>query len=544
MKRFIQFILPVFILVLFFLAGLGLAGCGTTSPSDQGLSVSVYLTEETLPRESRDIKLVFNKEIDPATIPGNIVLSDTTGSLESHYTLELYSPDASGKTVLIKLNDDFELEESWLYMIRITRGLKSTAGETLSADTDLEIITSSHSPILLLPGSAPDTDRTKTVIISDIHMGEERAATAGYCWFTDNSALLESFLDEIAASSQVKELVIAGDFFDEWVIPMEVQPFQPGISSDEGYFLSVANAPLNRNIIAKLNEIADGGQIKVIYVPGNHDMLMTEAILREIIPNIEWHGQDSTTGITAGNGEYWPEAAIAIEHGHRYDFFNSPDAPTRPGSLLPPGFFISRVFASKMIQGTVAESPGARSADIEFAAAWDIAIAAIGLHGLDKDAPIIKTGINGYNDLMSVNGAKANYSPQIGDQWDSRQEINGVYSKMDEWTAILTGSGVGWWGDLQEPAEFQYLIPKRARIIAFGHSHKGMIKKALLDSARIYANSGTWVNASQVASGYATRTYLVINSAAARGAEVDTVTLYQYNGRNESTQLAEQTIKY
>ena len=519
-----------------------LSGCGS-SGGDQGLAVSVYLTGDALPYRSRDIKLLFNKAIDPATLADNIILSDSTGSLAGHYTLEMYGADADQETVLIRLNDDYDLNEAWLYTVRVTTGVRAATGETLPANTDLEIITSGASP-LSGPELGGTMTRTKIVVISDIHLGEERAAAGHYCWFTENSALLEDFLDDILLSGDVKELVIAGDFFDEWVIPMAVDPYQSGVTSDEDYFLSVANAPLNRGIIAKMNAIANSGTVRLVYIPGNHDMLMTEAIMRRIIPNIVWRGQGSSADISAGNGDYWPTPTIAIEHGHRYDFFNSPDPLTKTGSLLPPGFFISRVFATKMQEGgPVTEASLSRALDIEFSAAWEIAIAAIGLSGLDKDALQIKTGLNGYTGLMSVNGVKANYTAHIGDQWGQRQTINNVYSHMAEWTAILAGSGVGWWGNLYEPAEFQYLIPHRVNIIAFGHSHKGMIKKAILDRARIYANSGTWVDKSQVSSGYNTRTFLVINPALGRGSGVDSAALYQYNGHGDLSLLDEQSLK-
>ena len=523
------------LLPLLMIAALGLTSCGKAADLKQGLSVKAYLSGTKLPYQSRDIKLLFNKGIDPATIPGNITLSDKTGSLNGHCTFELYAVDAADQTVRIKLNDDFKLAGSWRYTIRITRGLRATTGDTLSADTNIDLITSSRSPFAT---AEPAAVRTKIVVISDIHMGEERAAAAGYCWFTDNSSLLGSFLDDVAQSDQIKTLVINGDFFDEWIVPMEMAPFQPGISSDEGYFLSVANAPLNKPIIAKLNAIASGGQIKVVYVPGNHDMLLTEAILKDIIPDIEWHGTGN------GIGEYWPEPSIAIEHGHRYDFFNSPDPLTRPGSLLPPGYFISRLYATKSLSGPVTEALKARalSADVEFVAGWDLAIADININNLDRNAAIIKMGINGYAGPMSVNDAQANYDQQIGSQWDQRQGINGVYSKMMEWTAILNGSGIGWWGDLEEPAEIQYLLPGRAKIVVFGHSHKALIKKDLFTSEGIYANTGTWINANLVAPGYCTRTFIVIDPAVANSSEVDTVTLYQYNGSGDLTQLAEENI--
>jgi len=54
------------------------------------------------------------------------------------------------------------------------------------------------------------------VCISDIHLG----ANDTYSEITKNREPLVSFLNQVRASPNVKELVIAGDLIDEWFIPM------------------------------------------------------------------------------------------------------------------------------------------------------------------------------------------------------------------------------------------------------------------------------------------------------------------------------------
>ena len=42
---------------------------------------------------------------------------------------------------------------------------------------------------------------------------------------------------------------------------------------------------------------------------------------------------------------YSPTEDIMLEHGHRYDFMNCPEPLVNDGHILPPGFFISRLYA-------------------------------------------------------------------------------------------------------------------------------------------------------------------------------------------------------
>lgn len=95
-----------------------------------------------------------------------------------------------------------------------------------------------------------------------------------------NKAALVNFLTQIKNSPNVAELVIAGDLLDGWFVPMDyVLP-----DSQSTFFDSVAAN--NQSIMDAINAIITAGQIKVTYVPGNHDLLLTEADLQRILPGI------------------------------------------------------------------------------------------------------------------------------------------------------------------------------------------------------------------------------------------------------------------
>ncbi len=112
-------------------------------------------------------------------------------------------------------------------------------------------------------------------------------------------------------------MVIQGDLFDEWLIPYSVKPFDSalGITNSAAFYRAIADAPVNKPIFDKFREIALSGEIDVVYVPGNHDMLVTQDIVEELIPGIIWKSD------APGLGKYQPVDEILLEHGHRYVFF-------------------------------------------------------------------------------------------------------------------------------------------------------------------------------------------------------------------------------
>jgi UDP-2,3-diacylglucosamine pyrophosphatase LpxH len=327
----------------------------------------------------------------------------------------------------------------------------------------------------------------------------------------------------------VRQLVILGDLFDEWVIPYRFSPFDTaaGVASSRDYFLSVANSPVNTGIINKLRTIAAGGAVQLIYVPGNHDMLLTQEIITEIIPGVIWMGD------SAGLGHYSPSGEMIMEHGHRYDFFNCPQPFVKPGHILPPGYFVSRMDAEGLLESGSHKRKETNSvgSDFEFKAAWAASMEYLkikyALQVASDSANILMRGVDNYAVPFSFNGARDMYAGNIEEVWPATQIRNAVPVSMPVLAAIINGNV-----DLYQAAAGQFMqtqSPVKYKIVAFGHTHIPMVKvyPAGNNYTGIYANTGSWVNAELTSK--AVRTFLVIKPAAWTGSDLDVVSLYQYN---------------
>jgi len=464
-----------------------------------------------LEHDERSIELDFNLPIDITSLVGNIILSDKSGSLEAMYDMELF-----GRQVLIIFNPDFELKDGWKYELLISKELKSTNNESVKKDLILEFRTTAKT-ILEIPTKnsgippADTVERSFIACISDIHMGQARAEDDNYCWFGENADALSSFLDYVVNGGHIKQLVILGDLFDEWLVPYTFNPFDPqtGINNSKEYFESIANSATNKPIIDKFKAIVNNNDIELVYVPGNHDMLLTNEILQVIIPGITWQGGAS------GLGKYSPFDEMVMEHGHRYDFFNCPQPLVNPDHILPPGYFISRLYAEGMMESSQPSLKATNNASgsFEFNAAWDVAYVYTVTHfnmtmPVSDSANIPMGGINGYSDNFSFDGAQEMYAANIEDNWAATQAANNVQVPTECcFHAIWNGHS-----DLFDAATTEYMespAPKLYKVVSFGHTHQPEIKVYPPDSSytSIYSNTGSWVNAK--ACDYDVRTYLL-----------------------------------
>jgi UDP-2,3-diacylglucosamine pyrophosphatase LpxH len=468
----------------------------------------------------RSVELDFSEALDTSTVTGNVTFSDKGGSLNHHCDISSY-----GRKVFISFKPEFRMKEGWKYAVTLTTGLRSVTGLTFPATTSVRIRTTTGH----LLASNDTSTRNVIVCISDIHMGDARAVQLGYCWFSSNQEALEEMLDAVQASPQVRELVILGDLFDGWVVPYRLAPFDTaaGINNVRDYFLSVAGSPVNAGIVGKLKAIAAGGIIRLVYVPGNHDMLLTQEILTGIIPGIVWQGDSQ------GLGHYSPSPGMVMEHGHRYDFFNCPQPLANPGHILPPGYFISRLDAQGLMDHGTNYSKGTwgREGSLEFLTAWIAAVEYLKFHhsmNLAADSLNIRMGgIDQWPGPFSFNGIRDVYAAGIEDAWSATQVMNAMPVAMPVAMAILDGSM-----DLGFAAGYEYMqaaAPERYRLVAFGHTHHPMIRvyPDVMQYTGIYANTGSWVNPGLCSK--PVRTFLTIKPGAWTGSDLDVVSLFQYN---------------
>ena len=192
-----------------------------------------------------------------------------------------------------------------------------------------------------------DEERDKIVVISDLHLGNDLI----YSENVKHLPRLEQFLKEVRDSKTIKELVIAGDMLDEWYIPTRVDTYGGGTQAD---FVKKSVAA-NKGVFDLLNAIIEEGKVKVTYVPGNHDMGFLPEHIDMAMPGVN---QARDEGEKYPVGTYYPDGfpQIAIEHGHRYDFFNAiaPEAneSEAPGAITPPGYFFARIAANSFTNPT------------------------------------------------------------------------------------------------------------------------------------------------------------------------------------------------
>lgn len=340
----------------------------------------------------------------------------------------------------------------------------------------------------------------KKIFISDIHMGDVRSQDTSqpgrypYGWFRCNIPKLANFLTEqlkAHEASEVSEVVILGDLFDEWVIPTEQAPLTS--------FQAICNNPNNSPVIKALKQLEEQGILT--YVPGNHDMALSstnpagnQQFMEDAFPKIRY----------LADGVY-RQGSLLAEHGHRYCLFNAPDTWTNPPSLLPLGYFLSRLVAHKIFKtGTdedfhdilrkfiiqLKDSPNFVK-DVYEAVAKDA--------GLNDPDRIDMTGIAGFP--AATVGAIGTLYEKLIDNWkQNRKDIT--------WELALSGDGLG---DLSPAADWIYFFHSGTdpNIVIFGHTHKYDLKPHLFLAAApeaqvirfelpcraIYANSGAWIDA-------------------------------------------------
>jgi UDP-2,3-diacylglucosamine pyrophosphatase LpxH len=356
--------------------------------------------------------------------------------------------------------------------------------------------------------------RDKIVVISDLHLGNDLS----YSENVKHLQRLEEFLNEVRSSATIRELVLGGDIFDDWYVPTRIDAYGDGSQAD---FIRKTVAA-NQGVFNVLNGIIKDGKIRLTYIPGNHDMGFTAESVDVALPGVN---QARDSEVKYGIGTYNPEGypQIAIEHGHRYDFFcamtpnaNEEDAP---GATLPPGYFFARIAANSFTDPTTMEeatkvplvmlndqaNAEQRSKYIYYNL-WKTVMEEVIYVKDDFSEPIIKTNVGNYtktysiNDILPKNSA-VDGSIQINlyngiftqDNWNERLKYNNVDVLTVIDTAIV-GSLHTTFIDEQSNVQYFSNSNSSARLVVFGHTHEPMIKSYVnLDKEPcLYVNSGTW----------------------------------------------------
>lgn len=393
-----------------------------------------------------------------------------------------------------------------------------------------------------------DDERSVIVIISDLHLGMDDR----YAELQKNRAPLVDFLQKLRRAPNIKELVIAGDLIDEWFVPADTDTYA-GKSQKEFAQTVAAN---NKDVVSAFNDIIRDGTIKVTYVPGNHDLLITSDTIQTIFPGMA-EARDAR-----GLGTYFPDShpVIAIEHGHRYNFFCAPDPISNqavaPGSILPPGYFFTRIATLSVVEGK--PEPGkirppvtpnrlGESQNLGFIywKIWDALMTELPIKE-DFEEKIIKTNIDGFTEVYAMSDVMPRQAEAGGvidvklfkgiqDTWDERQAINRVAVKIPVRDAIIkSASAAG--TDNQAVVQYFRNPESGTRIVVFGHSHEPRMVPSQTHDGKtaVYVNSGTWIDKNAMP----TMTFVVIT---AKESERH-VGLYHYSHAGAITRMDSMTL--
>lgn len=406
------------------------------------------------------------------------------------------------------------------------------------------------------PFSNGGNERNMIVVISDLHLG----ADLTYAECKDNLGALEKLLKQIKVAPNVKELVIAGDLFDEWFVPATVNTYQ---GKDQADFVQRI-ATSNKGVFDAFNSIIQEEKILVTYVPGNHDLTITAANVESVLPGIN-QARDEVLGLGTYSPVDYPK--IAIEHAHRYNFFCAPDPISNqdiaPGTILPPGYFFTRIGALCKIQGhpspgdslpvVTPNISGDESQDLLFRY-WKKWVLSVKMFPLTNkfDEKIILSNVNGFTGTYSVNDLVPGQSSPGGfidlnlyngiqNSWEARQTHNNVavhIATAEAIDSVISNT------ETDRQAILQYFMNPDTdkRIVVFGHTHEPKIvaSQSYEDKKCVYANSGTWIDKNP---GKTTMNIVVITPQNNDLSSQTFVKLYNFE-KNIVTQMAEDSLCY
>lgn len=495
------------------------------------------------------IKLTFSENLDMATVSEGIKLFKVrSDGVEVETEIEI-TPDESGDVLYLNGKGE-SFSEGEEYKLSINTDLHSSSGSTL--DKEFTAYFACDYSFTLDKGGISDlnNERSLIVIISDIHLG----ANDIYSEFNQNRDTLVDFLKHVRSSPNIKELVIAGDLIDEWFIPMHVDTFDGKTQRD--FVKAVASN--NKPVIDAFNDIINDKNIEVTYVPGNHDILIDSGDIQSIMPGI------SQTRDVKGLGAYIPQdfPEMIVEHGHRYNFFCAPDFSnrdlTQTDSILPPGYFFTRMATTSVIEGRPedhAPLPDVHKNDLGrdqfgyflYWNVWKSLITELPVkEGLDEK--VLNTGIDGFTDFYSISDFLPHQDPSNGcidvklhkgiiESWDERQDNNLVSVKIPLEEAVPKAALSSHLDD-QSKVQFFDNPGSDKRIVIFGHSHEARVISSLDETSKkhVYVNSGTWIDKNNCS-----KTFVVIAPPKKDSAPCF-VSLYQYNSDKNIKKIESQAI--
>jgi len=296
-------------------------------------------------------------------------------------------------------------------------------------------------------------------------------------------------------------------------------------------------------------------------VPGNHDLRITAEDIESILPGI------SQARDVNGLGAYSPEGhpEMIIEHGHRYNYFCAPDPISNrsiaPGSILPPGYFFTRIATSSIMQGhpkaggimPVVTANNLGESQTNMFIYWNV------WKGMMLELPvkegfdekIIVTNVDGFTEKYSINDLmpyqvlpggliEVNLYKGMQDTWDERQTLNKVAVKIPLEEAIARAADPL---EMDDQAVVQYFTNPASdkRIVIMGHTHVARIAPSENHKGQktIYANTGTWIDKNDP---LPTMTFVVVAPQKGNDSAPTYVDLYHYSQSGDITKIDAQVL--
>ena len=457
---------------------------------------------------------------------------------------ELTNEEGCDTAVRITLKEGSHFEEGEMYQITVTYTIKGSS----ITNTQVGYLAMNYMLNDNIIVDALNGERKMVVCISDIHMGQDDI----YTEFRENRKPLIDFLNKLNSSSSVSELVIAGDLFDEWIIPASKDA--DGIPRENCSCFAEKVKQNNEDVFTALNKVCDNEAITTTYVPGNHDLMIDKDQVSKVLPNIK-QARDITGIIPGvGLGSYSPKdfPFAIIEHGHRYNFFcapcmiveNDPDEQ----SILPPGYFLTRVateaFCFRLKNGkqklpTTEMQYGDENRFMrsQYSASCLSSLQILPVNYSPSDK-FIKANIGGFNDIYSLNDlmphlengelvSKLYKTISDNENWENRQAANNVLVKIPALEGILE-SNSGQETDSMSNVQYFANPESDKTIVVFGHSHEPRIVTYPTTGypTGIYANTGTWIDNNLT--GMTTMKFVVLIANKTKESVPAFVNLYQY----------------
>ena len=300
--------------------------------------------------------------------------------------------------------------------------------------------------------------RTKRMFISDIHLSSlERYNAADEMKRArfvpqKHKARLVNFLNKsvLEKESEIKDLVLAGDIFDDWVCPPDEAP-----PTFQGIF------DANPEIMAALRAIAQS-RINLYYLPGNHDYSLKKAALQSAIPGAIFQKVYDDS-----------QLKLHAEHGNNHVLFNK-SYPMIAGGR-PIGYFITRLV--EHLGGYVSRFHDliSYSDDVIKLVAGKSNFFALLIQALADRAGVKEIVMNSVGRKLTIKEIKKMYKPLA----DKHSPIEALTKMALE-------------GEL-EPVGDRLCQKRGYKTVIFGHTHKAKIDRdSFLVADRIYANAGCW----------------------------------------------------